>query len=296
MSQLVIGTEFLASGTATRREFDRTHRKIHRNVYAPRDMQLTAGDRAQAAWLWSDRTAVASGYSAAALHGSRWIPQDAPAELVGTQYPAPAGIVVHQDEVADDEIVTASGVPCTSVARTGFDLGRRLPFTEGLAQVDALLNATGAPMSAIAGVAARYPGSRNIRRLRDLLTIADGGAESPLESRARLILIRGGLPRPETQIPVGWRRVDMGWRKWRVGVEYDGRQHWDSQKQYEADIARLEYLAAMGWRIVRVVAEHLRNPGLIVERAEQALRAAGWQGVLTPSRIGLLTPRPARMR
>ncbi len=285
MSQLILSGEALSSGALTRRELRQYYRRIYQNVYAPRDMELTARDHAIAAWLWSGRSATASGLSAAVLLGSKWVPADAPAELVRTQHPAPPGIVVHQDRVADDEIVDCSGISCTSIARTGFDLGRRLGFTEGLGRVDALLNATCTSVADISAMAARHPGARHIRRLRGVLELADGGAESPQESRVRLILIRGGLPRPATQIPVGWRRIDMGWPQWRVGVEYDGRQHWNDPRQHGGDIERLELFEELGWRIVRVVAAHLRHPQDIVDRALRALRAAGWDGPITP-RIG----------
>jgi len=28
------------------------------------------------------------------------------------------------------------------------------------------------------------------------------------------------------------RRIDMGWPEWKVGVEYEGEQHWTDPKQY----------------------------------------------------------------
>jgi very-short-patch-repair endonuclease len=296
MSKLVLASDLLANDV-TRRELLRSYRKIHRNVYAPDAMELTPQDRAMAAWLWSGRCATASGLSAAALLGSKWVPAGAPAELVRSQHPAPSGIVAHKDTLADDEVMVVDGVSCTTVERTAYDLGRRLHFSQGLAQVDALLNATGTVYSDVARIAVRYPGARNIRRLRDVLAVADGGAESPQESQVRLILIRGGIPRPITQIRIGWRRIDMGWPQYKVGVEYDGMQHWQDPAQHGGDIERLEFFAGLGWRIVRVVAEHVRdNPQGIVHRAEAALRAAGWTGDLMPSRVGLPTPRPGKMR
>ncbi len=297
MSQLILGSEVLASGTLTRRELQRRYRKVHHNVYAPKEMELTARDRAMAAWLWSGRTATVSGLSAAALLGSKWVPTVAPAELVRTQHPAPPDIVVHQDRIADDEVIDHSGVSCTTTARTGFDLGRRLVCDEGLVRVEALLNATQASVADIWAIATKYPGARYIRRFREVIAIADAGAESPQETRVRLVLLRGGLPRPTTQIQVGWRRIDMGWPEWKVGVEYDGQQHWNDPRQHGGDIERLELFQDLGWRVVRVVAEHLRYPQGIVDRAERALRSAGWDAPLIPApRIGLWTPSPRKTR
>ncbi|OZG27211.1 hypothetical protein BH683_020065 [Williamsia sp. 1138] len=46
----------------------------------------------------------------------------------------------------------------------------------------------------------RHPGPRGFRQLRTVLSLVDAEAESPRETRTRLLLIRSGLPRPETQI------------------------------------------------------------------------------------------------
>jgi very-short-patch-repair endonuclease len=285
MSKLFLATEALAADQVTRRELAHRYTKVHRNVYTPRGLELTAADRAVAAWMWSGRTATVAGLSAAALLGSKWVPADVPAELVCGQHRATAGIVVHKDSIADDEVRVVGGVSCTTAARTAFDIGRRLPFEPGLIRVDALLNATRVPMPELREVAARYPGARNVCRLRQILDLADAGAESPQETRVRLVLIRGNLPRPDTQIPIRnasgrvVRRIDMGWSEWKVGVEYDGEQHWTDPDAHARDIDRLDFLAGLGWQIVRVSAVHLRYDQTgIVRRAACALRAAGWPG------------------
>lgn len=270
-----LASEQLAAGRLTRRDLRRSYVKVFQDVYVPRDMQLTARDRAIAAWLWSGRTAPLMGLSAAIMHGSAWVPDDAPAELLRDQHHSPPGILIHRGAVPADELCVRAGIDCTTVPRTAYDLGRRLSFEEAVIRIDALLNGTGVPVEAIAAIADRYPGARNIRRLRRILEFVDGGAESPQESRVRLILVNAGLPRPQTQIGVGRRRVDMGWPRWRVGVEYDGQQHWTDPAVREGDIDRHDYLAAHRWRIIRVSARHLRYPSEIVRRAATALQSAG---------------------
>ena len=97
----------------------------------------------------------------------------------------------------------------------------------------------------------------------------------------RLLLADAGLPAPETQIEftdgfgVVRIRVDMGWREWRVAVEYDGVQHWSDRYQRSWDIDRIAMLEAMGWSVVRVSAEMLSRPEVIIERVRGRLRAAG---------------------
>lgn len=100
----------------------------------------------------------------------------------------------------------------------------------------------------------------------------DGGAESPKETELRLLLVRDGLPRPVTQIRVGKRRVDMGWPQWKIGVEYDGEQHFKNARDYADDIERLEYLASQGWTIIRVSARQLKHDRAgILARVRRAL-------------------------
>ena len=210
----------------------RSYTKVHRNVYARTDVELTALDRAHAAWLWSGRRAILVGHSASAQLGSRWIPVDAPVELARSRRPGAPGIKVRSGEIRDDEVCTVGCINCTTPARTAYDLGRRLPLETAAIRIDALLNATKASILQVESLALRYPGARGIRHLRTALDLADAGAESPQETRLRLLLVRSGLPRPVTQIPVtnDWGRVasriDMGWPECMVGAEYDGQHHW----------------------------------------------------------------------
>jgi hypothetical protein len=190
---------------------------VYRNVYARRGAELTASDRAEAAWLSSGRQATMAGMSAAVLLGSRWVPDAAPADYLGSHHRAPSGIIAHAGAVRDDEVCFRRGIRCTTVQRTAAVHGRT-----GSDRCPAERHRV--PTREAADIALRYPGARNIRRLRGVLALVDGGP-SRRRTRVRLILIRGGLPRPITQILVGRRRVDMGWPQWKVGVEYDGPQH-----------------------------------------------------------------------
>lgn len=263
-----MGSEALAAGLMTRQTLRTKYVKLHHNVYAPAGMRLKAVDRAIAAWLWSGRKATLVGSSAAAVHGTQWLTDDAPAELAHARQPAPPGIVIHCGTIAHDEKCLRQSIDCTTPARTAYDIGRRVPALDtAIVRIDALLNATGCRVDEVERIVDRYPGARHVRRLRDALELADGGAESPKETELRLLVVRDGLPRPRSQIKVGRRRVDMGWPEWKVGVEYDGEQHWTSPKSHADDIERLEYLAAQGWIIVRVSARQLRY-----DRAEILIR------------------------
>ncbi|OBK71800.1 endonuclease domain-containing protein [Mycobacterium sp. 1274761.0] len=278
-----IGTEAVAAGMS-RRQLSRQYTAVYRNVYVRKGTQLTARSRAKAAWLWSGRNATLAGLSAAAMHGSLWIDPDLPAELIRTGDEVD-GILIRRDRLADDEYCVVESMPTTTPARTAYDLGRRGNLTQAVVRLDALARATGLVRGDIDPVVARHRGARGIVQLRQALDLMDGGAESPQESRTRLLLVRNGLPTPQTQIAVvdefgfPYARIDMGWEQWKVGVEYDGAQHWLDPRQRTWDIDRWAKLAAGGWLIVRVSSELLRNrPGVVIARVVDALRQAGWRG------------------
>ena len=64
--------------------------------------------------------------------------------------------------------------------------------------------------------------------------------------------------------------------RFKVGVEYEGAQHWTDPRVRANDIDRYAELAALGWLIIRVGADLLdRRPWVIVARVCAALRAAG---------------------
>jgi hypothetical protein len=276
-----IGTEALANGLATKRTLHSRYNMVHRNVYVRKGQALDAAARARAAWLWSGRNATVAGLSAAALHGSKWIPAELPAELIRTEASDDERIVVHRTRLRADEACVLEGVEVTTPARTAFGLGRRKGLTTALIRVDALANATRLMPAEVDELAIRHRGTRGVVQLREVVSLMDGGAESPQETRTRLLLVRAGLPKPTTQIVVlddfgiQFARIDMGFEDCLVGVEYDGPQHWTDPARRTADIDRYAELTAKGWRIVRVSSELLRyRPHVVVARVCDALQAA----------------------
>lgn len=276
------GTEALAAGIVTPHRLRTEFAKIHRDVYVRRGQMLTPVTRAVAAWLWSGRAATVAGLSAAALLRTAWIDHWLPAELNRRSRDKTAGIILHSDTLWDDETCLRDGIRMTTPARTAFDLGRRKGLINAVIRLDALANATELKVADVEVLADRHRGARGLVQLRRMLPMVDGGAESPYETRTRLALVAGGLPRPRTQIEVlnEWgavlARIDMGWEEWQVGVEFDGAHHWTDAAQRTRDIDRLADLEARGWKIVRVSADLLRDrPGVVVARTRRALRAAG---------------------
>jgi hypothetical protein len=278
-----IGTEALAAGIVTPHRLRTDFEPVHRNVYIPRGKKLTPVTRAIAAWLWSGRSATSAGLSAAALHRTAWIDDWLPAELNRRNRDKTRGIILHSDTLDDDETCMRGGIRLTTPARTAFDLGRRKGLTTAVTRLDALMHATNLKPADVELLADRHRGARGVVQLRRALLMADGGAESPCETKTRLVLIGSGLPQPHTQIEVlnDWSavmaRIDMGWEEWKVGVEFDGAQHWTDPAQRTRDIDRLAELEARGWTIIRVSADMLRyRPHVVVARTRSALLAAGY--------------------
>jgi hypothetical protein len=279
MSQVILGGEAVAAGVVTRHELRRWYTNLYRGVYIPKEREASLRDRAIGAWLASGRKGVIAGIAASALHGAPWVDPTVPIELVGVKCAPQDGLIARKERVADDEITRRSGLPVTTRVRTAFDLGRHLDRPDALARLDALMWNQKFSRDAVLALAQRYPRARNVRQLRELLPLVDGGAESPRESTTRLWLHDAGFPRPETQIPVLARStqpvayLDMGWRDFMVAVEYDGDHHRKDRKQYVKDIARLRMLEALGWTVIRVIAED--SPHDWLARVGDALHAAG---------------------
>ncbi|WP_068181425.1 DUF559 domain-containing protein [Mycobacterium sp. UM_CSW] len=273
-----LGSDALRRGAVTRNQLRTRYRAVFRDVYIAKGTELTAAVKARAAWLSTGATL--GGLSAAAVYGTKWLDAAAPAEIVRVNRHNQPGMVVHSYRLAGDEMQTVWGMPATTPARTAFDIGRTRPVATAVPILDALLNATGIKPEDVVAFLDRHPKAKGSRRLRTALELADGGAESPQETRLRLLLVDAGLPKPETQIefPNLRIRVDMGWREWKVAVEYDGIQHFADRYQRSWDIERIAMLEAAGWTVVRVSAEMLSRPKALVERVKNKLRERGAYG------------------
>jgi hypothetical protein len=263
-----IGSEALASGALSRHELRRYYAAIMPNVYLDKRLQPTLRQRTHAAWLWSHREAVIAGLAASALHGAKWVDENAAVELIWRNTRAPRGVKTRYDLLLDDEYQMLDGLYVTTPGRAAFDLARRGTLGQAVARLDALARATDFKVDDVSDLAARHRHTRGLRQLEVALDLVDAGAQSPKETWLRLLLIKAGFPRPQTQIPVngndGYPKyfLDMGWEDIKLAVEYDGDQHRSSRPQYAWDIDRLEYIHRVGWTHIKVIAEH-RGPDVI---------------------------------
>ncbi|MCV7400202.1 hypothetical protein H7K24_08550 [Mycobacterium fragae] len=261
MGDPFIGSEALAAGRLTRHQLRTRFVALHQDIYIGKDAELTPVLRAKACWLRSRRRGILAGYSASALHGARWIDSWRPAAIIDSNRRRVSGIEVWEQAIEPDEICIIDGMRVTTPERTALDLACTYPVDEAVAAIDSLARATHLKLADVDLLVERYTGRRGIRRARVALDLVDAGAESPRETWLRLILIRAGFPRPQTQIPVHNEygvligEVDTGWENIKVAAEYEGDHHWKSRRHFVKDVRRLEALTEAGWIIVRVTAE-----------------------------------------
>ena len=142
MARVFIGSEAFAAGSVTKYDLRARYQRVLPDVYAAKGEPLTLRDRTIAAWLWSRRQGVISGVAASALHGAKWVDDDAVVEVNWPGRKSPPGVKARNETLLDDEKGSRHSIAVTSVPRTAFDLARRGPAGRAIARLDALGAAT----------------------------------------------------------------------------------------------------------------------------------------------------------
>lgn len=196
----------------------------------------------------------------------------------------------HVLSVCPDDVTERDGVRLTTLERTVVDLARGRPVVDGLVIADDALR-HGADPAAMVALVDAHPGRRGVRRARTVLDLADGRAESPWETFTRLHVLAAGLPPPELQMVVATRlgefRADMGWRDWRVLIEFDGLVKYteladgDPGRVVFEEKRRHDALVEAGWRILRLTRDDFRDVAALHRRLVALVPAAARRS-LTP--------------
>jgi very-short-patch-repair endonuclease len=273
MDEPFLASAALAAGTLTRHALRTRFVPIHHDVYLAKDTELSAVVRARAAWLRTRGHGVLAGFSASALHGARWIDARRPATVIDSNRRRTRGIEVWAGRLDADEICIVDGMRVTTPLRTAVDLARHCSMDTAVAAIDALARAKRLEVGAMMAAANR-PGRHGMKRARGVIELVDPGAESPKETWLRLVIVRAGFPRPETQVPIHNEygvligEVDLGWRNVRIAVEYEGVHHRMSRAAFDKDIRRIEAMIERGWTVVRITAAD--TEGTVVRRLSLA--------------------------
>ncbi|MEX5717678.1 hypothetical protein [Geodermatophilus maliterrae] len=254
-------------------------RRLFPDVYACTTATVDHCVRAHAVARLLLPGAVVSGRSAAVLWGVGLA--DSADEVTCTVPPAcrsgaVPGVVLTRRALAPTDVTVRDGTQVTTPLRTGLDLARTRPLDDAVVDLDRFVRSGPADLPGIRTAAAVLTG-RDCRHVRQAVALADGLAESPQETRLRLLLLRSGLPTPVAQFVVrdGGRfvaRVDLAWPGHRLALEYDGAWHGDPT-QFRADRQRLNRLTSVDWRVVFATAVDLHRPDALLGRLQTLLAA-----------------------
>jgi very-short-patch-repair endonuclease len=220
-----------------------------------------------------------SGLTAAWLHGLDVEPCN-PIEFTvphGVGISSRAGMKLRRCDLPADDVVIVSGFRATSVLRVLRDVCLGSSLTEAVVMVDMALHAGLASLDALHATVNKASGKQGVQLLRRAARHAEPKSESQMETRLRMTIVLGGLPRPEAQVTIRAAfgatigRVDLYYPAQRLGIEYDGATHEGSLAD---DNRRQNRLFGAGIRLLRFTAADVyRTPQLVVRQVRDALSA-----------------------
>jgi len=170
-----------------------------------------------------------------------------------------AGVVGHRTTEDRAQVVQRWGMPTSAPATAWVECGSLLGLDDLVVLGDAVLavRACGTTVEDLAAALAargRCPGART---LRAALALVRPGSGSLQETRARLVIVRAGLPEPERQVEIRdgtgrfVGRADLAYRRERIVIEYEGEQHRTDRTQWESDLRRYRTFERLGWVVLR---------------------------------------------
>jgi hypothetical protein len=255
----------------------RAWRRLFEDVYVHADLPVSHALRTRVAAAMVVPGSVVTGRSAAVLWG---VPLAGPDDDVELTLPASShprrvpGVRVRRARVPAEHVQRLRGVRVTTPAATAVRLAASVLGDDAVVAVDQMIAARIVDLAAIRALAAaaRGPGSA---RAREVCALADGRAESPQETRLRLLIGRSTLPPPVAQFTVRHEnrfvaRVDFAWPPHKLALEYDGLWHAE-EGQFAKDRQRLNKLRAAGWQVIHVTAADLHHPERLLALITEAL-------------------------
>ncbi len=224
---------------------------------------------------------VAVGPCALAVHGAWGLPIDLQPQISapGATDSRP-GEPVRVRRFESDRILTVRGIrvipPERALAQSVCEMFR----STAISVLDSALNRGVLRLDGLDTVRRLVRGRRGAARTHDWWHLVDPRAESPIETRARLIFSDAGLPPTALQVPVlasdgstigfadmGWRRPDGGW----VAVEMDGREFHEAPGALLHDRRRQNDMLLSGTTMLRFTGSDLNHPPQMVSKLRRAL-------------------------
>jgi hypothetical protein len=267
-------------------------RRMGPNVYVWAGLPNTPELTLEAALRRLPSAAVFSGLTAAWLHGLD-VGECETIEVTipkGIGISARSGIEVRRAALSAKEIVIVRGKRATSILRTLSDLCIRLSLTEAVVVTDMALHARHVTVDDLKAMCVKHAKCFGVASLRRVVGLAEPAAESPMESRLRMVLVLGGLPRPQAQVSLHdgkglfLGRPDLYYPSHRLALEYDGAIHRTSLVE---DNRRQNRLVTAGIRLLRFTAgDVLHNPDSVTTQVRGYLAGRPVSPGL-PARAGL---------
>lgn len=164
------------------------------------------------------------------------------------------GLRVTSCDLPVEDLVLVDGVLCLSAARAFADVAREESLVEAVVLGDAVLRSGAATEQSLVEAVERAAGLRGVVRARTALPHLEPRSESPMESRFRMRLVLGGVPRPQAQFDVyddagHVGRGDLHLRG--VVLEYDGRAARLDKEVFVAERRRQTRIAETGLELRR---------------------------------------------
>jgi hypothetical protein len=187
----------------------------------------------------------------------------------------------------DRDLCLVGGLLAVSAARAVTDVLRAEPLVEAVVVADAALRAGVATQEQVSDVLERSAGLRGVERARRALPHLEPRSESPQETRLRMRLVLGGLPRPQAQADLyddegHVARLDLELEG--VGIEYDGRASRLERPRFADDRRRQNRIADLGVELRRFTAHDVFVRPAAALRAD-VLRAIGLAATRDRSRV-----------
>ena len=253
------------------------YRRVTRGVYVAAELDDGPMSRMRGLATRLRPGCAFSGLAAALVHGLE-LPVEPTIEA--TVPPAlnvtpRADLRIRRCQLGSGDVVERHGLPVTSPVRTAFDLARSLTLVEAVVGIDMALNRHLISRSDLEQYIALHGRAWGVPQARRVLDLVEPGAQSPMESRLRMLLVLRGLPRPQVQMPILDRRgrtvgyADLGYPDARLGIEYDGATH---RTSLAADDRRQNQIQLAGVRLLRFTAADVyQRPREVSEEVRAAL-------------------------
>ena len=194
------------------------------------------------------------------------------------------GVHTHYRGIPERKVVEVGGLRASCVTTTVIDCARLLALPAGLAIADAALHGALTTRAQLAAELRAFRRTRGVATARRVVDLADPLAESPGESRSRLILVEAGF-RVVSQFVVNDQngefvaRSDFLIEGTPVLVEFDGRAKFaingDVEAAHWSAKLRRDHLQELGYEVFVVVWADLARPDLVIQRLERVLRRIG---------------------